>query len=208
MKEPISRERWEQAQVGEKLHHIHDPIEKSYEAFKKTYPQYFKYLGINQDLNGKSVIEIGPGRVAGLLFCQNYAKSYVLEPTDYPEADYLYAGKNLEVVRKIAEEWEFPKVDEVWLFNLLQHVKDPDELIMRCKNAAKVIRFFEPLDLPTNLEHPFSFSMDDFKGYFGDCIKEYPETTEAKYFHGARCAYGVWEKPRELVIQKSDPQRY
>lgn len=193
MKEPITKQRWEEAQVGEKIYHIAEPVEMSYEAYKKAYGHYFKWLDINPDLGGKSVIEIGPGRIAGLLFCNNYAKSYVLEPTEYEGIDHLYSGLHkLEVIKKTAEEWDFPQVDEVWLFNLLQHVQDPDLLIEKCKKAAKVIRFFEPVDLPTNLEHPFTFSVDDFKGYFGDCVKEYAANQGIEGFHGAKCAYGVY----------------
>ncbi len=193
MKEPITKERWEEAQVGEKIYHIAEPVEMSYNHFREAYKHYFKWLDINPDLSGKSVIEIGPGRIAALLFCDNHKLSYVLEPTEYDGIAHLYDKENLLVIKKTAEEWDFPNVDEIWLFNLLQHVQDPDLLIKKCKESAKVIRFFEPVDLPTNLEHPFTFSMDDFKGYFGDCVKEYAANQGIKGFHGAKCAYGVYK---------------
>ena len=194
MKTPINQERWEKAQKGEKEFHEMEPLEMSIIHYETAYGHYFDYLNISQSLNGKSVIEIGPGRVAALLFCVNYSKAYVLEPTVYSGVDHLYDRKGIEVVRKLAEDWDFPKVDEVWLLNLMQHVKDPDLLIKKCKEAAGTIRFFEPVDLPTDNEHPFTFSMDDFRAYFGDCVKEYAPNQGIKGFHGARCAYGVWTK--------------
>lgn len=194
MKQSISKERWEQAQKGEKAFHEMEPVEMSLIHYETAYKHYFNYLAINQDLKGKSVIEIGPGRIAGLLFCENPGKGYILEPTIYSGIDHLYANKNLEIVRELAEDWDFPKVDEVWLLNLMQHVKDPDLLIKKCKTAAQTIRFFEPVDLPTDNEHPFSFSIDDFRAYFGDCVKEYAANQGIKGFHGAKCAYGVWTK--------------
>lgn len=194
MKQQITKARWEQAQQGEKAFHEMEPVEMSYAHYETAYQHYFNRLDINQDLAGKSVIEIGPGRISGLLFCENYSKSYILEPTIYNGIDHLYAGKNLEIVRELAEDWSFPRVDEIWILNLMQHVKDPDLLINKCKTAAHTIRFFEPVDLPTDNEHPFSFSMDDFVGYFGQCVKEYPANQGITGFHGARCAYGVWQK--------------
>lgn len=194
MKNPITIDRWLQAQSGEKEHHEVDPVEVSYEHYRRAYDYYFKYLDIDKDLKGKSVIEIGPGRIAALLFCENYSDGCIIEPTHYEGISHLYDRKNLRVVQNLVESCVLHEVDEVWIFNVLQHVQDPDKLIAKCKSAAKVIRFFEPVDLPTNNEHPFSFSMDDFRGYFGDCVKEYEAGQGIEGFHGARCAYGVWKK--------------
>lgn len=191
MKNPITKERWVSAQQGEKEFHIKESVEHSYESYKNAYGYYFKYLDINPNLEGKSIIEIGPGRIASLLFCENYSKSYIIEPTEYDGIDHLYEGLDLSIIQKTAEEWDFEKVDEVWLFNLLQHVQDPDLLIKKCKESAKVIRYFEPLDLPTDNEHPFTFNLEDFKGYFGDSVKIYESIGEPG-FHGARCVYGVY----------------
>ena len=192
MKTPISLDRWLSAQKGEKIYHISEGIEESFQHYRLSYSYYFRYLGIDPDLQGKSVIEVGPGRISSLLFCKNFSKSYVVEPTDYDGIDHLYLNSNIEILKQRAEECEMPKVDEVWLFNLMQHVQDPDKLIDSCKKAAKVIRFFEPIDLPTNNEHPFSFSREDFVGYFGDCVKNYVSIGEPN-FHSANCVYGVFK---------------
>lgn len=194
MKTPISKNRWEEAQIGEKIYHIAESIEKSYNHYRDTYGHYFKYLGIEKDLAGKSIVEIGPGRIAGLLFCHNYSKSYIIEPTEYEDIDHLYQSKDLEIIKETTEECEFPKVDEVWIFNLMQHVQDPDLLIKKCKENSKIIRFFEPTDLPINNEHPFSFSKQDFEDYFGNCVFDY-EPSGIPGFHGAKCVYGVYKNP-------------
>lgn len=191
MKTPITKERWVQAQEGEKEFHIKESVEHSIESYKNAYDYYFKYLGIEKNLDGKSVIEIGPGRISALLFCENFSKSYIIEPTEYDGIDHLYENPNLEIIKKTAEDWEFEKVDEVWLFNLLQHVQDPDLLIQKCKENSKVIRYFEPIDCPINNEHPFSFNREDFINYFGDSVKIYNSIGEPG-FHGATCAYGVF----------------
>lgn len=192
MKTPISKTRWEEAQIGEKIYHIEESVKESYEHYRNTYDHYFKYLGIDKNLDGKSIVEIGPGRIAGLLFCHNYSKSYIIEPTDYEDIDHLYQSKDLEIIKETTEECEFPKVDEVWIFNLMQHVQDPDLLIRKCKENSKIIRFFEPIDLPVNNEHPFSFSKKDFEDYFGSCVSDY-EPSGIPGFHGAKCVYGVYK---------------
>ena len=190
-KEPISNERWEFAQDGEKFGHIEKPVEQSYADFKINYNYYFEYLNINNaDLQKKSIAEIGCARISALFFCNNYSKSYVIEPTYYPEADKYYDGKDIVKIHERAEQCNFPKVDEVWMLNLLQHVQSPDLIIEKAKQNSKIIRFFEPIDYPTNDQHPFSFSLDDYKKYFGDCVKLY---VGRPGFHQANCAYGVYE---------------
>lgn len=193
MKQSISDDRWYQAQIGEKEHHIHEDIEKSYNHYRVSYGHYFKYLGIDCDLKGKSIIEIGPARISSLLFCRNFSKSYIIEPTIYENVEHLYTDSNIVLVRERAENFDFPTVDEVWLFNLLQHVQDPDLIVKKCKDAANIVRFFEPIELDTDMLHPFSFSRQDFVEYFGDCVTDYVSIGESN-FHQARCVYGVFTK--------------
>lgn len=190
-KKAITPERWEDAQIGEKVFHDAEPLDSSYNNYKNSYNYYFKYLNITPDLESKTIIEIGPAKFAGLLYCSNYGKSYIVEPTKYDGLDQYYKDTNLEFIRELYEDCESPKVDEIWIMNLMQHVKDPDALISKAKKSAKIIRFFEPIDLPTNREHPFTFSEADFKGYFGDCVKTYTSIGEPG-FHSAKCVYGVY----------------
>lgn len=192
MKQSITQQRWEQAQVGEKKFHEQEAMEKSYEHYKNTFHYYFKYLGINSsDLEGKKIIEIGPARCAGLLYCENFGESYIIEPTVYDGVQKYYDDKGIGIIRELFEDCDPPQVDEIWMFNLMQHVKDPDALIEKAKKYSKVIRFFEPIDLGTNLEHPFTFSEADYRNYFGDCVTQYKSIGEPG-FHGANCVYGTY----------------
>jgi hypothetical protein len=190
-KQAITKERWNQAQVGEKKFHEQEPMEQSYKHYENTFNYYFKYLGIDKDLQGKTVIEIGPARCAGLLYCENFGESYIMEPTVYEGVQEYYDSKGINIIRELYEDCDSPDVDEIWMFNLMQHVQDPDALISKAKKHAKVIRFFEPIDLGTNLEHPFTFSEADYRDYFGDCVKRYESIGEPG-FHGANCVYGTY----------------
>lgn len=192
-KQQVSHERWQEAQLGEKRFHYDHPLSSAYEHYKVTYYAYFKYLGINYfNLDKKTVIEIGPAKLAGLLYCKNYGKSYIVEPIVYEDSLHMYRDKPIEFIRRPYEDCVSPIVDEIWMLNLLPHVKDPDGLVAKAKASCKTIRFFETLGTPTDNEHPFTFSFEDYQEYFGDCTKLY-KTIGEPIFHSADCAYGVYQ---------------
>lgn len=190
-KKIIDKERWDLAQKEEKLHHIHENLDEAFKKWEKIYDFYFRYLDIDLDLKGKTILEIGPARIAALLYCNNYNPSFIVEPTIYKDSEHLYSEKNITFIREIYEKCESPKVDEIWLFNVLQHIVDPDLFIEKCKKNAKVIKFFEPINTPIEVHHPHSFIFDDYVKYFGKSVKLYEGSTEV--FHTADCVYGVYE---------------
>lgn len=191
VKQEITKERWEQAQIGEKKCHDVIDLKQYYAYYEFMYNEYFKYLSLDKDLNNKSILEIGPAKISGLLFCSNYKKSYIVEPTKYDDVDHLYEDKDIIFIRDTYEDCESPVVDEIWLLNVLQHVVNPDLFIEKCKKHAKKIVFFEPIDTAINNEHPFSFSEEDYRKYFGDSVTLY--NGGRSEFHTAKCVYGIFE---------------
>ena len=190
----ISHQRWLEAQAEERKHHTLS-YEEGCEHYGESYKHYFNYTGGKYDLECKSVIEIGPAKVAALLFCKNYAPSYIIEPCIYEDVVPYYENRNITFIREPAETCNFPQVDEAWLFNVLQHVINPTEIINVCKKNVKTIRFFEPLDWGGDIAHPHILTLDYFKEQFGDKnVKFYKGGTITKNFHQANCAYGVWNK--------------
>jgi hypothetical protein len=99
--------------------------------------------------------------------------------------------KGIERIKEPVEEIDLPECDEIWIFNVMQHIIDPDLFVEKCKASAKLIRYFEPVDYPTCRYHPHTFSMDDFTRWF-DEPKLYKDFVS--HFHDAICAYGVWIK--------------
>lgn len=191
IKQSINISRWEEAQKEEKLHHINENIDAAIIKWKDIYNFYFRYLKIDLDLKNKSILEIGPARIAGLLYCDNYNPSFIVEPTEYEDTGEIYLNKPITFIREIYENCESPKVDEIWLFNVLQHIVDPDTFVEKCKKNAKLIKFFEPIDTPIEIHHPHSFTFDDYVKYFGDSVKLYKGSTEK--YHTADCVYGIYE---------------
>lgn len=191
IKKSIDKERWALAQKEEKLHHINEDLQTALKKWESIYDFYFRYLDVKLDLNGKTILEIGPARISSLLYCNNYGPSFIAEPTRYEDSEHLYNEKNITFIREVYEDCESPIVDEIWLFNVLQHIVDPDLFIEKCKKNAKVIKFFEPINTPIEIHHPHSFTLDDYIKYFGDSVKLYKGSTES--FHTADCVYGTYK---------------
>jgi hypothetical protein len=190
-KNKITKERWDEAQESEIKCHIFESIEESIERYRKFYQKYFEYLGIDKNLNNRKILEIGPARISALLFCENYGHSYIVEPTVYEESKKLYENLPITFIHEIYETCNSPEVDEIWLLNVLQHIVDPDEFIIKVKNSAKIVRFFEPIDTEIHPHHPHSFSQEDYINYFGDCVQLYDGGQND--FHTARCVYGIYK---------------
>jgi len=112
------------------------------------------------DLEGKNVLDIGGGPVSMLLKAYNRGPyCTVADPCAYPQwvqdrykiADIHYlpiAGENLTLglVGK--------RYDEVWIYNVLQHTIDPEQIIANAWEFAPVIRMFEWVDIPPHQGHP------------------------------------------------------
>lgn len=199
----ISELRWQEAQAAERRFH-NEPKEVSIPKYKDSYRQYFEWLGIEQDLKGKSIIEIGCAHIPALYFCENYSPSIIVEPMPSSILRELVCEMNEreglsppdiylanDVVEMLSNDLMKGR-SEVWLFNVLQHVLDPDKVIENCKAWAKTIRFFEPVDQPISDCHPHAPTQADFKRWFGDVAKLYEGNPNAVNFHTANCMYGTW----------------
>ena len=191
----VNRYKWEEGQRLEKEYHDLQNYEllSGYEHHRKFYAGYFEYLGIDKNVNGRKILEIGPANFPLLGYCSLTEKCSVLEPMESEFLDFICELKGVNIIYELAEEIEFPKVDEIWLCNVLQHVINPDVIIGKCKEAADIVRFFEPIDTGIDLMHHWTLTLDYFKEKFGEATL-YPENSEEPDFHKWRCAYGVWTK--------------
>jgi hypothetical protein len=112
--------------------------------------------GYSIDLKGRSVLDVGGGPVSLLLKTTNGGRLKVVDPLQYPDWVYCrYAEHSVfsEILRgeDLHEEHTY---DEVWIYNVLQHVEDPTELLKRAKASAKLLRIFEWIDIPAHEGHP------------------------------------------------------
>ena len=170
-----SLESWKTAQIEERKMHTADK-ETAIKDYALSYEQYFSYVETSKNQKGKSIIEIGCADIPALYFCSDYNQSYIIEPMPSAILTELIQDKQIILFSDPSEELEFPKVDEIWLFNVLQHVIDPDVIINKAKESASVIRFFEPINCVMDICHLHYFTLDYFIGHFGlDAVKHYED---------------------------------
>ena len=195
----VSREEWQQAQKGEITHHVgnFDLNEANRNHYNDIYKTIFRCIdpAFNFDVSEKKIMEIGPGVFAALLYSKNTQNSFIVEPLDLPENVLAqYANKNITVLKGAIEDLNLPQVDEVWVFNVMQHILEPEIFVSKIKKIAKKILFFEPINTPIDQLHVYSYTLSDFQKYFGiENVKQYNGGSIAN-FHTANCAYGIWEK--------------
>lgn len=184
MIEPVTKSRWEDAQIAEIAATTYHP-----ERSRQSYEHIFNYLGMSFSETGGFIAEIGCGAYPAISFCPN-ASGVVYEPLWFDSLHELASKERIVWYQRAFEDMPHPPpAAEAWLFNCLQHVRDPELVISMCKEIADVIRFFEPVDYPTCVYHPHTFTQDDFVRWFGD-VKRY--TDRLPGFFDADCCYGTW----------------
>jgi hypothetical protein len=181
MIEPITQSRWQEAQAAELTATSYER-----ENSRRAYAHIFDYLGMPEDCGGKTIIEVGCGPFPATTFVVNL-EPVLVEPLWFRELARLVGAVWL---MEPFEDAEVVRSDEIWLFNCLQHVRDPELVITKAKEIAPVVRFFEPVDYPTCVYHPHTFTEDDFRRWFGDSVKRY--TDRLSGFFDADCCYGTW----------------
>lgn len=176
---PVTNKRWLEAQAGE---FGLNPIAPA-DNYGPRNRALFHFCEIVGDQQGKHIVEVGCGPSPVAAQCTNLILT-VVEPLPYPLERFNW-------IQKPVEDAEFDG-DECWIFNVLQHVRDPELFIEKCKRVG-VVRFFEPIDYPVSNHHPHTLTLADFQRWFGDCVKRY-DGKGWPAFHDGPCAYGVWGK--------------
>jgi hypothetical protein len=203
-------EQWKKAQDAERRFHS-DPFEKGYPSYFRAYQQYFYHLQINFDLQNKSILEIGPADYPALGYCVNANKAHIIEPMPSSILEEIINSKADNFIRLQDPNSNLPEdntaeiilkvlqiqkahYDQIWIFNVLQHVIDPDFILSSCKEIADQICIFEPINTGLSDCHIHAFTPDYFIKKLGPGMKIYPPNKYAKDFHTHECMYGIWER--------------
>jgi hypothetical protein len=125
---------------------------------------YAKYMELNVDehtvirgVEGKRILDIGGGPSSMLLKTSKPSRAKVIDPLKYPTWVYhRYDEANIEWEIQYGEEIKEPdnSFDEVWIYNVLQHVTSPELIIQNAKRIAPKIRMFEWINIPAYPGHP------------------------------------------------------
>ena len=134
---------------------------------------YAKHMNLKQDyhsfdVGGKSILDLGGGPTSMLLKTINLKKGKVIDPIEYPKWTIeRYNSKNIDVLVDIGENVNEEGWDEVWIYNCLQHVIDPQKIIENAKKSAKVLRIFEWINIPPHDGHPHCLTKENLDAWIG-----------------------------------------
>ena len=127
-------------------------------------------------VHGKRIVDIGGGPCSMLLQTWDAFAPCVVDPCNYPNwVRQRYEQRLINVLplkgEQLGEAWPLGKVDEVWIYNVLQHVESPDIVIKNALAIGKTLRIFEWIDIPSYEGHPHMLTkagLDEWIGADGE----------------------------------------
>ena len=146
---------------------------------------YWDSQGPHINAEGKKILDVGGGPVSLLLKCVNLGQGHVVDPCDYPQWTqdrYKYAGITLD--KSKAEDMNLSGFDEVWIYNLLQHVHDPEKIVKNALKAGKIVRVFDWLEI-AGPGHPHYLLEEKMNEWFGGEGK-------VEKISGGKCYVGIF----------------
>jgi len=158
-------------------------------------------------MQGKSVLDIGGGPVSMTLRCYDAGQLVVVDPCNYPSAvRRRYDRHGINFVRAAGEDLDGlflsdeTTFDEVWMYNLLQHVQDPEKIV---RNAlARIgptgcLRMYEWLWIPTDACHPHSLTPEGLlKWLAGAHAVKIAQPRMTEYGCNASAFVGIFTNPK------------
>ena len=120
------------------------------------------------DLAGRSVVDLGGGPVSMLLKCVG-GNGVVVDPCPYPDwVAARYQAAEIDYRVEEAETYVSPiEFSEAWIYNVLQHVVDPQQVVETAKRQASLVRIFEWIETPPNIGHPHTLHADELNDWLG-----------------------------------------
>lgn len=121
--------------------------------------------------NVHQVVDIGGGPTSMLLKTKRrITRGFVVDPLKVPEwVISRYKSRSIFYVNQTAEtiNTQGSSVDEVWIYNCLQHVEDPAKIIANAWALAPVLRIFEWVDVPPHDGHPHMLTKELLDQWIG-----------------------------------------
>jgi hypothetical protein len=128
------------------------------------------------NLSGASILDLGGGPTSLLLKTENRGQvSTVVDPLPVPDwVKARYEAEGIAYLQRAAEGFsDGVRYDEVWIYNVLQHVYDPVEVLKTAARHADYIRIFEWVDVPAHEGHPHELKaaqLDKWLGASGNVL--------------------------------------
>lgn len=147
------QEEWEAAQAWERNWWLTYQNLHQFEMQKSD--AVARWLGI-RDMPSTSVVDVGCGPFSLL---QRFAVSVgcAVDPIDYGplEQGYVTTGIRRLICRgeELTTHLAGQQFDEAWIYNCLQHVEDPVEILRQAMQVAHKVRLFEWINIPPYQGH-------------------------------------------------------
>lgn len=179
--ENISTEKWQKAQKWEENWHGSCVNSLNEEQKQLIYAEKMGLVRtptpktpFNFDMKGKTIFDIGSGPYSLLLKCVNFEQAVVADPlmNKFPKwvkERYLCHGLQVFKVKgeNIDKMFKGNSYDEVWIYNVLEHVENPKKIIKNALKLGRVVRIFEWLGTRTNVGHPHTLNEKDLDKWLG-----------------------------------------
>jgi hypothetical protein len=127
------------------------------------------------DGNGLTIIDIGGGPCSALLKFENLYYAAVVDPADLPDwVAARYAAAEIAWLKIAAENLVTPRFDIALIYNCLQHVEDPAQVVKQAMTAASGLRMFEWIDIPPHPGHPHMLTqakLEEWTGHPGRVVQ-------------------------------------
>jgi SAM-dependent methyltransferase len=103
-----------------------------------------KMMFLHNGVPDKTVIDIGCGPLS-LLLRYPVKKGVGVDPIHYGDLEEQYSEKGIKRIIKCGEDLNIDDgiYDEAWIYNCLQHVKDPTKIIENALTISETVRIFE-----------------------------------------------------------------
>lgn len=162
-------QRWEREWHGNAANSLGEEIKQI--AYAKRMGLEFYNDGktpYNIRCHGRSIVDIGGGPYSLLLKAHNATRKVVVEPMEMPLWVYeRYRAAGVEVVSAKGEDIRLEGFDEAWIYNVLQHVEEPERIVANARRAARTVRIFEWIDTPPNIGHPQTLTREKLDAWLG-----------------------------------------
>ncbi len=146
------------------------------------------------DLDFRSVLDIGGGPTSLLLKCVNRGLTKVADPAKYPDwVAERYKSARIKYTCETGEELVDRGYKEVWIYNVLQHVINPGEIIENARRAGEIVRVFEWLEIGVAPGHPHNLLEDQMNEWLGGEGKVNADVPRGKEYYGIFKGYDYQE---------------
>jgi len=162
---------------------------------------YAGLLGLTPDrVRGRSVLDLGCGPQGLLLTMAPFLRrGMAVDPLMFAGQDEArYAAAGILRIIEPAETFRAPndeRFDEVWCYNVLQHVMDPERVLETARMHADWVRLFEWLHVPASVVHPHVITVPMIERAFAGW-------REVRRVHGIARAHGWSQQFLAAVFER------